>query len=150
MQIIFLDTETTGTPKNYQGDIRDLDNWPRIIQLAWQVAREDGELLCSHRYLIKPDGWTVPKEKFWLDHGYSTEKCEEEGRPMDKILDLFISYVDESDLAVAHNIAFDYPILAAEMIRYNRKASRKLQRLCTDGKEHGPLQDPGKERIQVA
>lgn len=145
MQILFVDTETTGTPKNYQASMKDLDNWPRIIQLAWQVATLDETLVCDHRYLIQPDGWDVPNEKFWIDNGFSTEKCMMDGRPMDKILDLFISYVDECDFMVAHNINFDYPIIGAEMIRYKRRASRKLKRICT--MEHGTelCRIPGKK-----
>ena len=36
MYLIF-DTETTGLPKNYNAPITDTDNWPRLVQLAWQL-----------------------------------------------------------------------------------------------------------------
>jgi hypothetical protein len=32
---LFFDTETTGLPKNYKAPVTDLNNWPRLVQLAW-------------------------------------------------------------------------------------------------------------------
>jgi len=131
--ISFFDTETTGVPKNYKAPPTDLENWPRIIQLAWQVADANtGERFKEHKYLIKPDGWVVPKEKFWIDNGFSTEKNEAEGKPLPQVIDWFISDYLESDALVAHNMAFDFPILAAEMIRYGKGTNgRRLPKFCT-------------------
>lgn len=42
---LFIDCETTGPPKNYRAPVDDLDNWPRLVQLAW--ARYDAK----HRHL---------------------------------------------------------------------------------------------------
>jgi len=32
---LFFDTETTGLPKKWKAPITDLDNWPRLVQLAY-------------------------------------------------------------------------------------------------------------------
>jgi DNA polymerase III epsilon subunit-like protein len=133
MNILFFDTETTGTPKNYKAPMQDLDNWPRIIQLAWEYADHTGTVHDSQKFLIKPDAWEIPKEKFWIENGFSTEQNQVEGRPMPDILDHFISHLDVCDVIVAHNFAFDYPITGAEMIRYKKKAKPNPQRakVCT-------------------
>jgi DNA polymerase-3 subunit alpha len=34
---LIYDTETTGLPKNYNAPLTDSDNWPRLVQLAWQL-----------------------------------------------------------------------------------------------------------------
>jgi hypothetical protein len=34
MNYLIFDTETTGTPKNYKAPMKDIENWPRVIQLA--------------------------------------------------------------------------------------------------------------------
>lgn len=31
---LFFDTETTGLPKNWKAPVSDLNNWPRLVQLA--------------------------------------------------------------------------------------------------------------------
>mgnify|MGYP000209284389 CR=1 FL=1 len=59
MYLIF-DTETTGLPKNYNAPLEDLDNWPRLVQLAWQVHANDGSLISDKNYIIKPEGYTIP------------------------------------------------------------------------------------------
>ena len=53
MYLIF-DTETTGLPKNWRAPISDTENWPRCVQLAWQVHDEIGNLIESKSYIIKP------------------------------------------------------------------------------------------------
>ena len=53
MYLIF-DTETTGLPKNWKAPITDTNNWPRCVQIAWQLHDELGELIEAQNYLIKP------------------------------------------------------------------------------------------------
>lgn len=133
MNILFFDTETTGKPANYNASMLEVDNWPRVIQLAWQVADHTGKILTEDKTLIRPDGWKVPVEDFWIKHGYSTEKCESEGLPMDDVLDGFISDILNYGISmiVAHNIQFDYNVLGAEMIRYKKTTGRRLKQFCT-------------------
>ena len=59
MYIIF-DTETTGLPRNWNAPITDTDNWPRVVQIAWQLHDEMGKLIESKDYLIQPDGYDIP------------------------------------------------------------------------------------------
>jgi DNA polymerase III alpha subunit (gram-positive type) len=129
--ILFFDTETNGLPKNYNGSPTDLDNWPRVIQLAWQLYDRDGNLQAEACNLIRPDGWTIPVEKFWMDNGYSTEKSELYGFPAGEVLGGFVDAINEAELMIAHNLSFDYPILVAEMIRYGLKANNKPEKFCT-------------------
>jgi DNA polymerase III epsilon subunit-like protein len=42
MTIVFFDTETTGLPRDYNAPSSKLDNWPRLVQLAWIVSDYDG------------------------------------------------------------------------------------------------------------
>lgn len=134
MNICFFDTETTGKPKNYKAHMTDVNNWPRVTQIAWQIATPEGELLEDFQSIVSPDNWTVPKEKFFIDNNMSTERCEKEGKPMPAILDAFVKWIHNHDVSiiVAHNLAFDYPVLGAEMIRYNKKITgRNLLKFCT-------------------
>ena len=54
MYLIF-DTETTGLPRNWNAPITDTDNWPRCIQIAWQLHDELGNLIEHQDYLVKPE-----------------------------------------------------------------------------------------------
>ena len=42
---LIFDTETTGLPKKWNAPISDSANWPRCIQLAWQLHDNNGCLL---------------------------------------------------------------------------------------------------------
>ena len=68
---LFFDTETTGLPANWKAPVTDVDNWPRVTQLAWQVYDEDGKLIRERCELIKPDGWVIPDEEFFIENNMS-------------------------------------------------------------------------------
>lgn len=137
MYFIIFDTETTGLPKNWKAPMTDLKNWPRIIQLAWVVYNEKRELIAEHKYLIKPDGWEVPMEKFWIENGYSTAQCQEQGIPLTEAMAIFITNHDESDVLVSHNMSYDHNVLGCEMLRYKLSAKKRLKKICT--KEEGTM-----------
>ena len=128
---IFFDTETTGLPKNYNAPAEDLNNWPRIIQLAWSLYDDQKKEVKRVCKLIKPDGWIVPNDKFWLDNGFSQEKSMEEGVPIKEILEEYVKDRLNSKYAIAHNISFDSKVIRSEMIRSSIKADFTAQKVCT-------------------
>lgn len=135
--ITFFDTETTGLPVNWKAPMTDLDNWPRVIQLAWRRTDLTGARLAGGNYLIYPDGWTVPDGSkgedwtFWREHGFSTASCMAGGVPMDLVADKFLNDVGQSQYLVSHNMSYDHNVLGAEMLRYGKKAERRPVRICT-------------------
>jgi DNA polymerase-3 subunit alpha len=115
MYLIF-DTETTGIPHNKTAPITDLDNWPRLVQLAWQLHDAKGKLLSQHCYIIKPDGFDIPFKSEQV-HGISTKRAQEEGHELTKVLAVFETDLSNTKLLVGHNIEFDINIIGAELIR---------------------------------
>ena len=115
MYLIF-DTETTGLPRNKTAPITDLDNWPRLVQLAWQLHDAHGKLISLHNHIVKPDGFDIPFKAEQV-HGISTKRAQEEGKPLNEVLSLFISDLAKTQLLVGHNIEFDINIIGAEFIR---------------------------------
>ena len=115
MYLIF-DTETTGLPHNKTAPITDLDNWPRLVQIAWQLHDSSGKLLSQHNYIIKPDGFDIPFKSEQI-HGISTKRAQEEGHDLNKVLAIFNEDLANTKLLVGHNIEFDINIIGAEFIR---------------------------------
>jgi DNA polymerase-3 subunit alpha len=115
MYLIF-DTETTGIPHNKSAPISDLDNWPRVVQLAWQLHGSNGKLLERRNFIIKPDGFDIPYKAEQV-HGISTRRAMEEGHDFIKVLTIFIEDLGRTSLLVGHNIEFDISILGAEFLR---------------------------------
>ena len=73
---LIFDTETTGLPKRWNAPITDTDNWPRCVQIAWQLHDEWGRVLESKDYLVKPNGFDIPYDAERI-HGISTGLAEE-------------------------------------------------------------------------
>ena len=113
---LVFDTETTGLPKKWNAPISDSENWPRCIQLAWQLHDIKGELVSSHSYLLKPEGFTIPFEAEKI-HGISTELAQKIGKNLDEVLKLFISDYNNCGFLVGHNVKFDINIIGAELFR---------------------------------
>jgi len=115
MYLIF-DTETTGLPKKWKAPISDTDNWPRCIQIAWQLHDELGELLEHQDFLIKPDGFNIPYDAEQI-HGISTLLAEEQGKPLAEVLELFNEALAKSSFVVGQNVKFDLNIMGCEFYR---------------------------------
>jgi DNA polymerase III epsilon subunit-like protein len=117
MNFLIFDTETTGLPKRFYASWEALDNWPRMTQIGALLINEEGKELDRISSLIRPDGWEVPKEKFFIENNMSTERCMKEGLDVWHVLRQFQDMLKRADYKVAHNIAFDNPIIGSEMIR---------------------------------
>lgn len=116
MYLVF-DTETTGLPKKWGRPMEDIHNFPRITQLGFMLVDIDGNTIKEYQSLVKPDGWVVPKEQFFIDNNMSTERCEEHGKPIFEVLRELQDALKQARYKVAHNMAFDKNIVGAEMIR---------------------------------
>ncbi|PIQ48405.1 MAG: DNA polymerase III subunit alpha [Cytophagales bacterium CG12_big_fil_rev_8_21_14_0_65_40_12] len=115
MYLIF-DTETTGLPKNYNAPVSDLENWPRLVQLAWQLHDAKGKLISAQNFIVKPEGFTIPYNSQQI-HGISTERALEEGQDLNTVLGHFSKDLAQAEVAVGHNIEFDLNIVGAEYLR---------------------------------
>ena len=93
MYLIF-DTETTGLPKRWDAPVSDSDNWPRAIQIAWQLHDAMGNLIEQKDHLINPEGFNIPFEAESI-HGISTELAAADGVSLDQVLEKTISYFDK-------------------------------------------------------
>ncbi|MDR2122341.1 MAG: DNA polymerase III subunit alpha [Flavobacteriaceae bacterium] len=116
MKFLVFDTETTGLPANASAPVSDSDNWPRMVQIAWQLHDENGNLLENHDYIIKPENYDIPFNAQKI-HGISTEKALEEGHDLRTILEQFHAVLKENPILVGQNISFDIPIVGAEFYR---------------------------------
>ncbi|PWJ42278.1 3'-5' exonuclease [Sediminitomix flava] len=142
MYLVF-DTETTGLPKNWKAPMTDLDNWPRIIQLAWAFYDDSYQLVEKKVDLIKPDGWVMPTDTFWIENGFSQEKSEAEGIPITDALNSFKDKLEESNYLIAHNMSYDYNVAGAEFIRFMMRSQNKPQKICTKDSSTDYCKIPG-------
>ncbi len=115
MYLIF-DTETTGLPKNYNAPVTDTDNWPRCIQIAWQLHDEMGRVVSHEDYLIQPDGFDIPYDSERI-HGISTELARANGIPLQEASERFAEVLSRAKFVVGQNVGFDVNIMGCEFYR---------------------------------
>ena len=115
MYLIF-DTETTGLPKRWGAPISDTDNWPRCIQIAWQLHDAMGNLLEHQDYLINPEGFNIPYDAEKV-HGISTELAQAQGHGLQEVLDKFNVALSKAKFIVGQNVGFDVNIMGCEFYR---------------------------------
>ncbi len=115
MYLIF-DTETTGLPKRWNAPLTDSDNWPRCIQIAWQLHEDDGTLIEHQDYLVQPEGFNIPYDAEKI-HGISTELAEQKGIPLEDVIEKFTEALSKTKFLVGQNIGFDNNIMGAEFHR---------------------------------
>lgn len=130
MYLIF-DTETTGVPHNKTAPVTDLENWPRVVQLAWQLHDAKGKLLGQDNALIKPIGFDIPFKAEQV-HGISTRRALEEGKELAGVVERFMAAMEKAAVLVGHNIEFDLPIMGAELVRLGLDPQRLLAKSKTD------------------
>ncbi|MES2545517.1 MAG: DNA polymerase III subunit alpha [Bacteroidota bacterium] len=115
MYLIF-DTETTGLPKRWDAPITDTNNWPRCIQIAWQLHDEMGKLIEHQDYLVQPEGFNIPYDAERI-HGISTELAQAKGIPLSEVLEKFNIALSKTKFIVGQNLGFDVNIMGCEFHR---------------------------------
>lgn len=114
--ILFFDTECNGLPRNYRASVSDTFNWPRLIQLAWIVTDEYGNVLKRQSHIIYPQGFTIDTTVANLT-GISTARAQREGINLINALNDFMTDVANAEKLVGHNIDFDRNIVGCELYR---------------------------------
>ena len=128
---LIFDTETTGLPINWKAPLTDLNNWPRLVQIAWRHCDNSGNILSDSDYIVKPQGFTIPEDAVDV-HGISTETAINEGIDLEVVLNEFSKAIDRSDYLVAHNMNFDEKIVGAEFLRADfDNRSTDIPKICT-------------------
>ena len=129
---LIFDTETTGLPANYKAPLTNFENWPRLVQLAWQCHDLNGKFLFAKNYVVKPDGFVIPDYVARKVHHITTEKALEIGEDLKMVLSEFAADVQKATLVVGHNISFDLSIVGCEFLRCGMEnVLESAKKLCT-------------------
>ncbi len=133
MYLVF-DTETTGLPQNWNAPLSDSENWPRCVQIAWQLHAPNGRMISHNDFIITADGFDIPFESEKV-HGISTALAKRDGTEIKTVVESFLAVVDQADFLVGHNLKFDLNIMGAELLRLGKKntlAEKAILDTCTE------------------
>jgi DNA polymerase III epsilon subunit-like protein len=128
---LFFDLETNGLAKSLNAPFEKIDNWARVVQIAWAIYDREGKKIKSASFIAFPKDFNITDASSAV-HGITIEKAEKEGILLDKILPRFNDDLTGISLIVAHNIDFDLPTLNAEFLRNRINTDlRQKTRFCT-------------------
>ena len=102
MTIVFFDTETTGLPRDYNAPSSKLDNWPRLVQLAWIVSDYEGNVINSENHIIIPNGFEIPSRSAAI-HGITTSIAKSKGEKLIDVIDKFLGELQNATAIAGHN-----------------------------------------------
>ncbi len=132
MKLLFFDCETTGLPGVRWFSPEVVDQWPRLVQLAWARYDAAGNLEEARNFIVKPDGFKVPPDATRI-HGISDAEARRVGRDLGQVLDEFLEEATvPGTTLVAHNFDYDRNVVAGELIRVRKPlAFLELAGICT-------------------
>ena len=114
---LFIDTETSGLPKNWNKPYATPGNWPHAIQVAWLIYTDEGKLVKEENfYLYDPSVKINPSAQ--KIHGITYKTLEENGLPKAGVLNLLSQDLAQyQPVVVGHCLELDFHILGAEYYR---------------------------------
>ena len=116
VKLLVFDIEITGLPENWQAPYTDVENWPHLVSIAWTFMSGTGKRGATRSYIVKPDGYEIPKLAAKV-HEISTKKALKEGTSLDYVLADFTQCLEWADLVLAHNFEFKETVVRCEAYR---------------------------------
>ncbi|MBC7525437.1 MAG: hypothetical protein H7239_13495, partial [Flavobacterium sp.] len=114
----FLSTEQNNWNYDANRSYSDFKKWPRITELAWIIYSESGIELSRGYYIIKPDGWKIPKSISYYT-GISNGKAANEGYYMKEVLNELVLKLRSVIYIVDYvDAKFDKDFISSELLRY--------------------------------
>lgn len=127
--LLFVDTETSGLPKDWELPYSARDNWPHLVQIAWEVYTYQGELVKSENFYIKPSDYEMSPTSQRI-HGISREFLEKNGQSrLESLRRLQEDLLRYEPLVVGHFLLLDRKMLGLGF--YRAGLDNPLERLPT-------------------
>lgn len=148
--ILFIDTETTGIPRDWNAPYTDEKSWPYSVQIAWSIYTNKGkELKSENHYIYEPElEISEVSEKI---HGITSEFLQTKGKDRKAVLLLLAQDIEQyQPLVVGHFMQLDYHMLGVGFHRAKLpNPLHKLPTFCTMDASASFYLPPGKRFLHL-
>lgn len=127
---LIIDTETTGLTRLAFANPENCTSWPRMVQVAWALAHDNGEHVEYMSHIIRPVGFEIPPTAVRI-HGITSQYAQEHGKPIKEILKELNRSMAKAHTLIGHNLNFDIGVIQSEVYRLNATIELPTQRVCT-------------------
>jgi DNA polymerase-3 subunit epsilon len=137
--LLFVDTETSGIPRDWTQPYASRHNWPHIVQLAWVVCTPDGQEVKAENHYIRPSDYDMSPESGKI-HGLTAAFLQANGRSRHAVMQrLHRDLLHYKPRVVAHFMQLDFHMLGVGFHRAGLKNPLlELPQFCTM-RATGPL-----------
>lgn len=115
--LLFIDTETSALPADWRRPYAQNEAWPHILQVAWVIYSDNGELVKTESAYLKPADYDISPAA-GLIHGLTLQFLEQQGQGrhavMQRLLDDLKRY---EPLVVGHFMELDFHMLGVTFHR---------------------------------
>ena len=115
--ILFFDTETTGLVNKHKGPTDPVQPLP--VQLGMKLDSYNGQEMGALNMMVRPDGWEISPGATVI-HGITKEIATDFGVHFITAVEIFLDYVNNADVVVAHNLAFDATVMRRSVHLYSK------------------------------
>ena len=110
--LLFVDTETSGIPRDWSKPYSSRNNWPHIAQLAWVVYTRDGQEVKAENHYIQPNDYDMDPASGNV-HGLTLDFLREKGESRHAVMQcLHRDLLHYKPLVVAHFMQLDFHMVA--------------------------------------
>lgn len=118
MNVLILDTETSGLSNSKNVKPETVHLWPFIVQFSYIIINlETYEIVKLYDSIVKVKSYNVISEESIKLHGITNEISLLKGQSKNAVLTEFCNDIENVDLIVAHNMNFDLSVVKVEMMR---------------------------------
>jgi DNA polymerase-3 subunit epsilon len=130
--LLFIDTETSGLPKNWRKPYSAEGNWPFCIQVAWIIYTKDRQVLKQENHFIKENDFKISKSATKI-HGITHQFLEANGQSRNEVLEILSRDVIKfQPLVIGHFMEFDFKMLGVDFYRAEiENPIKKEMTFCT-------------------
>lgn len=148
--LLFVDTETSGLPVDWEKPYHAEGNWPYIVQLAWVIYTRQGKEVKRENHFIKNQDFSISQSSRAV-HGITDQFLQEHGQEraavMQRIYDDLQQYCP---LVVGHFMQLDYHMLSLGFFRTGLpNPLLKLPTFCTMQVTRHFIQQPGNTYLRL-
>jgi DNA polymerase-3 subunit epsilon len=115
--ILFIDTETSGLPKDWTLPYSNNTNWPYAVQVSWIVYSRNGVELKREDHFIRDNDFEIGREAYKV-HGISREFLNDKGERRQYVMELLLADLQQyQPMLVGHYMELDYNITGVDFYR---------------------------------
>ncbi|EHQ24391.1 3'-5' exonuclease [Mucilaginibacter paludis] len=147
---LFIDTETSGLPKDWSQPYSNDANWPYALQVSWIIYTRAGEEIKRNNHYIRDDDFTINPEAYNI-HGISREFLNLHGEWRKDVMQLlYQDMLQYKPMVVGHYVELDYNIAGVDFYRIGMdNPMDTLPRYCTMLGSKGYGRNPRVEYLRL-